>query len=327
MKTDSTETQTEHTIWNRLLILIISLALLTIGYLSVVQNSLATPEKLMVFLKESKVFNYTADIVKSEISDKLPQKIKDNIIESALITRFMDFVITADNIEKLAEPGLKIVYRSADTPTSIVDNRVVIDTTTYKSQASSYIAGLKLSEAINQPAQDVINSVPTQLTLLDTTKHPNSPLATLIKIRDSLHMVNTILVVAWWSIIITLLLTILINLRSLKRLCKTLAWGFGTAGIIIFVGSWLFPALISVFGPKSSDPVIGESTNGLINSIINTLFVSTRTFGILCLIVAVVSGLIYYFVPMQKVQDQLDTLLHKNPKMPARKNTATKSHH
>jgi hypothetical protein len=276
-----------------------------------VQNAFATSDKLLIFLKEAKAFNYTADIVKSEISDKLPQKIKDNVIESALISKFMDYVITPDNVEKLAGPGLKLVYKAADTPTSIVNNKIVIDTTTYKSQASSYIGGLKLADALAQPANELINSVPTQLTLVDNNKHPNNPLELLIKLRNGLRTVNTILVYTWWTLAITLLIILLLNLRNLKRLFKSITWSFAIPAVFIIVGSWLIPALISVFGPKSSDPVIGDSTNGLVNSIVTNLFSNTRTFGIVCLVIAIIAGLIYYFVPMQKVQDQLDTILNK----------------
>jgi hypothetical protein len=326
MKTDNTNSPAEHKGWNRLLILIVAISLLLIGYLTVVQNTFATSDKLLIFLKEAKAFNYTADIVKSEISDKLPQKTKDNIIQSALISKFMDYIITPDNVEKLAGPGLKLAYKAADTPTSIVNNKIVIDTTTYKSQASSYIGGLKLADALAQPANDLINSVPTQLTLVDNNKNPNNPLELLIKLRNGLHTVKTVLTYSWWTVVVAILVILVLNLRNLKRLFKSLTWGFAIPGVFIVVGSWLFPALISVFGPKSTDPVIGDSTNGLINSVITTLFTNTRTFGLVCLVIAIIAGLIYYFVPLQKVQDQIDSLLDKLHKKP-KSNHSHQTHH
>lgn len=320
MKEETTIAPAEHKGWNRLLILIVSIALLSIGYFTVIQNTFVSAEKLLVFLRGAKAFNYTADIIKAEISDKLPQKIKDNVIETALIGKFMDFVITPENIDKLAEPGLKIVYKAADTPTSVQNNKVIIDTATYKNQASSYISGLKLADAFSQPAQDLISSVPAQLTLVDATKNPNaSPLVMFLHIRDALRTVGTILLVSWWTVVIGLLIVLVLNLRNLKRMSKSLAWVFGIPAVIVVVGSWVFPVLIEVFAPKSSDPIIGESTNGLVNSIVTNLFAATRTFGFVCLILAIVFTLIHLFLPMQKIQAQLDGLLDKVHKKPTPK--------
>ena len=212
MKNETSPTPARHTGWNRLLIFVLALALLSIGYLSVVQNTFASAGSLQTFLRDAKAFNYTADIVQAEISDRLPQKIKDNVIEQALIAKFMDFVITPENVERLADPGIKILYKTANTPTSIINNKVVIDTTTYKAQASSYIASLKLPDAITQPGQDLVGSVPTQLTLVDITKHPNSPLALLIRMRNGLRTVHTILIVSWWVTVISLLVLVLLIL-------------------------------------------------------------------------------------------------------------------
>jgi len=330
MKNETSPTPARHTGWNRLLIFVLALALLSIGYLSVVQNTFASAGSLQTFLRDAKAFNYTADIVQAEISDRLPQKIKDNVIEQALIAKFMDFVITPENVERLADPGIKIIYKTANTPTSIINNKVVIDTTTYKTQASNYIASLKLPDAITQPGQDLVGSVPTQLTLVDITKHPNSPLALLIRMRNGLRTVHTILIVSWWVTVISLLVLVLLNLHNLQRLCKSLAWGFGIPAVVIIVGSWLFPVLIAILGPKSTDPIIGDSTNGLVNSLITNAFAATRNFGFICLVIAVITGLIYTFVPMHKTQAQLDATYSKVTKRyrPKRsRNAKTPTHH
>lgn len=311
MKTDNSPMPARHGGWNRLLVLIFSLALLCIGYLSVVQNTFASASSLQNFLRDAKAFNYTADIIQSEISDKLPQKIKDNVIEQALIAKFMDFVITPENVERLANPSIQIIYKTANTPTSIINNKVVIDTTTYKAQASSYIASLKLPDAITQPGLDLVGSVPTQLTLVDITKHPNSPLALLIRVRGGLRTIRTVLTVSWWVAAAALFLVLVLNLHNIKRLCKSLAWGFGVPAVVIVVGSWVFPVLIAVLGPKSTDPVIGESTNGLVNSLVTNAFAATRNFGFICLVIAIIAGLVYTFVPLHKPQAQLDAAYDK----------------
>ncbi len=317
MSNEKTPAAPEKTAKNRLLILVVTLALLVCAYLGQINNIFKSPENLNAFLQSAKTYSYTADIVKAEISDRLPQKIKDNFIQNALISKFMDFVITPDNVSKVAEPGLKVVYKVSQQPTEIVNNKVVVDTANYKSQASSYISGLKLSDVLNQSINELINSVPNQLTIVDLDKRPNSALAALIHARDYLKASHTAMVVSWWILALGLVLLLLINLRNFKRMFKSLSWGFGLAGGIIVIGSWVFPSLFSAFGPKSSDEVIGESLNGLINSIFYTYHSQLRNFGVVCLIIAVIAGLTYMFVPLQKFQDQVNAQLdklHKKPK-------------
>ncbi len=309
MKNESKTSPAKHRGWNRLVAVVITISLIVVCYGTALLNNFGTAAKLQNFLHESKSFSYTADIIKAEISDKLPPKIKNNVIELTLITKFMDYVITAENIEKLAQPGLRLTYKAANTPTSIQDNKVVIATATYKDQTISYINSLGLADALKEPAQSLINSVPQELTVIDNSKHPNNPIMVLIRMRDSLRFVDSMVNVLWWVIPIGFIIVLLLNLRNLRRLSKTLAWIFGTPAVVILLGSWLFPGLIGVFGARNNDPVIGEQVNGLINSASSYLFATTRNFGLVCLVLGVIFTLVYLFLPMQKIQHQLDSQL------------------
>lgn len=309
MKNESKTSPAKHSGWNRLVAVVITISLIIVCYGTALLNNFGTAAKLQNFLHESKSFSYTADIIKSEISDKLPPKVKNNVIELTLITKFMDYVITAENIEKLAQPGLRLTYKAANTPTSIQDNKVVIATATYKDQAISYINGLGLADALKEPAQSLINSVPQELTVIDNSKHPNNPIMILIRMRDSLRLVDNMVNVLWWVIPIGFIIVLLLNLRNLRRLSKTLAWIFGTPAVFVLLGSWIFPALIGVFGARNNDPVIGDQVNGLINNASSYLFATTRNFGLVCLVIGAIFTLVYIFLPMQKIQHQLDSQL------------------
>ncbi len=309
MKNESKVSPVKHSGWNRLSAAILIISLIVVCYGTALINNFATAAKLQNFLHESKAFNYTADIIKAEISEKLPQKIKNNVIELTLINKFMDYVITAENIEKLAQPGLRLTYKAADTPTTIQDNKVVIATATYKDQAISYINGLGLADALKEPAQSLVNSVPQELTIIDNSKHPNNPIMLLIRVRDTLRTVHTVVDVLWWVIPIGFIVVLLLNLRNLRRLSKTLAWIFGVPAVVVLLGSWLFPALIGVFGARNNDPIIGDQVNGLSNSASSYLFATTRNFGLVCLVLSAIFTLIYIFLPMQKIQHQLDSQL------------------
>ncbi len=309
MKNEAKTSPTKHSGWNRFIAIIVTISLILICYGTALINNFGTAAKLQNFLHESNSFSYTAEIIKAEISERLPQEIKKNVIQSALINKFMDYIITAENIEKLAQPGLRLTYKAADTPTSIQDNKVVIATATYKDQAIGYVNSLNLPDTLKSPAQSLVNSVPQELVLIDNSKHPNNPLMVLIRVRDSLRVVHNMVDILWWLIPVGFIVILLLNLRNLRRLSKTLAWVFGAPAVVVLLGSWIFPALISAFGARSTDPVIGEQVNGLINSAATYLFSTTRNFGIVCLVLSAIFAVIYIFLPMQKIQNQLDSQL------------------
>lgn len=292
-----------HNGWNRFLLITLTFLLVLCTYATVLRDNFLTAAKAYVFLKEAKVFVVTADIVKSEINAKLPESIKDNYIKNAVVAKLLDIVVTPENVAKVAEPGINAAYRLAKAPTDIENNKVVLDTSQYKTQASEYIPSLGLPKVITEAANDLIAAVPAELTLVDLEKRPNSLLATFIRIREMMKTINDIANVLWVITIINLLALVVVNLKSLGRLLHSLGWSFGVAGSLIVVGSYIFTPIIGAIVPQSTDPVIGNSMNTLVNNITAQYFVLTRGYGWLFIIIAAVACLAYWLVNTKRAKE------------------------
>lgn len=321
MKESTTKTPA-HNGWNRFLLILLTILLVVCTYATVLRDNFLTGAKAFVFLKEAKVFVTTAEIVKSEISAKLPDSIKNNYIKQAIANKLLDIIVTPENVAKVAEPGIDAAYKLAKAPTDIENNKVVLDTTQYKKQASEYIPGLQLPKVIIDEANDLINAVPNDLTIVDLQKRPNSVLATFIRIRDLMRTINDVTNVLWILTVVNLLALVLVNIKSMGRFLHSLGWSFGVAGSIIVVGSYILPPITTAVVPQSTDPVIGNAMNTLVSNITNQYFVLTRGYGWLLIIIAVFACLAYWLINTKRAKELLaggfdkfkQTLVGKSPK-------------
>lgn len=294
-----------HNGWNRFLLILLTILLVVCTYATVLRDNFLTGAKAFVFLKEAKVFVTTAEIVKSEINNKLPASIKDNYIKNAIVSKLLDIVVTPENVAKVAEPGINAAYKLAKAPTEIENNKVVLDTSQYKKQASEYIPGLQLPKVITEAANDLVNAVPDNLTIVDLQKRPNALLATFIRIRDVMRTINDITNVLWVLTVINLLALVIVNLKSLGRLLHSIGWSFGVAGSIIVVGSYIFPPITSSVIPQSTDPVIGNAMNTMVNNITYQYFALTRGYGWLLVVIAAFACLAYWLINTKRAKELL----------------------
>ena len=300
-----TTTKPAHSGWNKFLLILLTVLLVLGTYATVIRDNFLTGAKAFVFLKEAKVFVSTAEIVKSEINAKLPASIKDNFIKQALVGKILDIVVTPENVAKVAEPGINAAYKLAQAPTDIEGNKVVLDTSKYKQQASEYIPSLQLPKVVTDAANELVKSVPNDLTIVDLEKRPNSILATFIRIRDMMRTINDITNILWVLTLINLIALVVVNLKSIGRLLHSLGWSFGVAGSVVVVGSFIFPPIMSSVIPQSTDPVIGNAMNTMVNNIIYQYFVITRGYGWLLVVIAALACLAYWLINSKHAKELL----------------------
>lgn len=308
---EATVTKPAHSGWNKFLLILLTVLLVLCTYATVLRDNFLTGAKAFVFLKEAKVFVTTAEIVKSEINAKLPDSIKNNYIKQAIVSKLLDIIITPENVAKVAEPGINAAYKLAKAPTDIENNKVVLDTTQYKQQASEYIPGLQLPKVITDAANDLVNAVPNDLTIVDLEKRPNSILATFIRIRDLMRTINDVTNVLWVLTIINLIALVLVNIKSIGRLLHSFGWSFGVAGSIVVVGSYIFPPIATAVVPQSTDPIIGNAMNTMVSNIIYQYFVLTRGYGWLLVLIAVFACLAYWLINTKRAKELLSGGLDK----------------
>jgi len=278
---DSLKTKKSHSGWNRLVLVVLTITLVLVSFASVLRDNFTTGAKSYLFLKESRAFDNIAQIAKNEISDNLPDTIKNNFIKRAIITKIMEMIITPESVSKVAEPAIIKMYKVAGEATNLADKKIVFNTSAFKSQAEQYLPAVGLPQGLADTTSQFVKSVPDTITILDIDKKPNSPLAVLVKLQSAFKLISTVTNALWWVTAIAILGVLLLNIKNLSRLLKTYCLAFGISGAIILALSYGGPAISSSLLPES-DP-----TNALVNNLINNFCLLTKGYGWILLTIGV----------------------------------------
>ena len=237
------------------------------SFVVILRDNFISSSKAYLFLKESQAFENVTELAKDTVRNNLPDKVKNNFIEKALIEKIMEIVITPQNIAKIAEPGIKGLYNVSSKAADLADKNISFDTRQIKSQAQQYIPALGLPKAFVDASDEFVKSVPDEITILDVQKNPNSPLAIFVKLRNAYRTLNTLANILWILVVINILSIIAVNIKNLARMLKSYAWAFGSAGVASLILSFLSPQIASLFlgsGSNSTDQAIANLVNGLI---------------------------------------------------------------
>lgn len=302
--------QTEnHKVWNRVLLTLLSILLVATSFVVILRDNFISSSKAYLFLKESQAFENVTELAKDTVRNNLPEKVKNNFIEKALVEKIMEIVITPENISKIAEPGIKGLYQLSSKAASIADKNISFNTTAIKNQAQQYIPALGLPKAFVEASDDFVKSVPDEITILDVKKNPNSPLALFVKLRNTYRALNTVVNILWVVLVINILAIVLINLKALARMLKSFAWAFGSAGVASLILSYLSPQIASLFigsGSNSTDQAVANLANGLIQQ----YFKLMSSYGWLYIVIAGIATAGYYATSSKRGQ----ILLNEGPK-------------
>lgn len=295
---------------NIVIIFFITLATLCIGFFSIVNKNFKNVPSMLGFLENANVYNNVSNIVRLQIESRYPKAINNSIVLSGLADKLLDFIVTPQNVEKIAKPALNLSVKFAQAPTSIIDNNVVIATAKYKNQARDTISGFGLPKILMVNVNFLIDSIPAHLTIVNLDKHPNSILGIIIKLRTALKYSHKIEIISWIVLVITLLFTLGNNIHRIKDLLKTLWIGFGISGVLIII---LFLARGTLFGfllPNSSDPIT-LAQNKLVIDAVSYLLAQVKQIGVIFFGVAIISFVFYAFVKLDKVQSHINKVLRK----------------
>lgn len=302
--------QTEnHKVWNRVLLTLLSILLVATSFVVILRDNFISSSKAYLFLKESQAFENVTELAKDTVRNNLPEKVKNNFIEKALVEKIMEIVITPENISRIAEPGIKGLYQLSSKAASIADKNISFNTTAIKNQAQQYIPALGLPKAFVEASDDFVKSVPDEITILDVKKNPNSPLALFVKLRNTYRALNTVVNILWVVLVINILAIVLINLKALARMLKSFAWAFGSAGVASLILSYLSPQIASLFigsGSNSTDQAVANLANGLIQQ----YFKLMSSYGWLYIVIAGIATAGYYATSSKRGQ----ILLNEGPK-------------
>ena len=291
--------------FNFILIIITFLVLIFLSFFSVINRNFKTSDSMLAFLKEANVYSNISSIIKLDIQGSYPAVIKNNIVVNGLADKLLEAVVTPSLVERFAAPAVKLSVKFANSPTSIIDKKVVVATAKYKKQALQAIADFGLPKFVVVNAGLLVDSVPPYLTIVNNEKHPNNIFALIIKMRTILAYNKTALQVSWVAIIALILILVVHNLTSIKRLLLVLGITFGIAGSLIIILNLMLPTIMSMLIPSSLDPAI-TAQNKLITDAVATLVGQILRCSFIYVILAVISCLIWKFVNLARFQTRVD---------------------
>lgn len=265
----------------RLAILLLSISFLLLPYLAVTKSLLTNAENTINLLEKSKTFEYTAQIAKSEIQSRLPEKVKQNLIEQSIINRIMDVIITPKLIQNISEPAVKLAIKQLqqDPKLSLENQKIELDVAPYKQNLSNYVSSLGLPDGIKESANNFANSLPDKFAIVDVEKNPNSPLLILIKIRsiyNNILLANNIL---WVVLALSALSLIALLYKHLLRLSRLVARSLLIVGVLVMIFSYITPPALSLFIPNNLTESSGSEVAALINSLDAQYFAMTQVYG------------------------------------------------
>jgi hypothetical protein len=302
---DSLKTKKPHAGWNRVVLVILTTTLVLVSFATVLRDNFTTGAKSYLFLKESRAFDNIAQIAKNDISNNLPDNIKNNFIKRAIITKIMDIIITPENVSKVAEPAIIRLYKLSGEATKIADKQIVFDTTVFKSQAKDYLPAVGLPQGLADTTSDFVNSIPDTITILDVENNPNSPLAILVKLQSAFRAISTVTSALWLAVVVSILAALLLNVKNLRRLLKTYYLAFGISAGLVLGLSYGGPAITASLLPATTP------TNALVNNLVNNFCLMTQGYGWILLSIAAATLAISWLTKTTKAKQLIATAQQK----------------
>lgn len=293
------------------------LSIIAITYTQIFVRNFETPEATANFLRNSNTFYYISEIIKTRVRTNYTATLANNIVEGAIADRLLDLVVTPERVQTLLTPALRASSRIAQVPLEFSGQNLVLPTQQYTQQLSQTISSSQLPPPAIDAANNLIASVPSQITIVDAQKNPNSALLIINKLKVLMENARTILTISWIVLVISLLTLIFINLRTVKRLFNGLFWNFLISGIVIFLISYIGPAIADTTASLSADPITGVLKNEMIQNIISYYFSLTRDTSLILILLGIAFYLLYRFSKTDAIQQWVNTHLLSQTPQPA----------
>lgn len=265
---------------------------------------------MLSFLSKANVYQNVSAIVQLEIQSRYPAVVKDNIILLGVANKIVDVIVTPQLVEKVAQPALTLSVKFAQSPTEILNNKVVVETAQYKSQVKSTISELGLPELITVNVNYIIDSLPSQMTLVDLDNHPNSVFGIIIKARTLLQYNKAALSISWVVIILTAIAVIGTNLHNVRRIFEVAWVAFGIGAVVLLGIFFVLPSLLSLALANDSGSLLIVAQNKLVTDAVSYLLSQLKNIAVVYAVIGVVSFLLWRFLPFEKVQKHVNKTLH-----------------
>lgn len=295
---------------NIFLTCVLTITLIALTFFSIIHSNFKDVPSMLSFLERANVYNNASTLIKLEIQENYPATIRNNIILRGLTDELVKVIITPQLVAKVAKPALQASVAFAQSPTAIIDDKVVISTSPYKAQARQVVGDFGLPNIMTKTVGLLINALPSQLTLVDLQKRPNSVLGMIIKARTILAQNNAARVSSWVVLIGVLLVSIFYNLRHVKKLIESLIIiCLVSSGVFILL--WvLIPVIFGMILPAPLTSII-TAQNALVTDAVVFLVKQMMFVSLYYLALGIVLIVILKLVKFDRAQKKFDKLLHK----------------
>lgn len=280
----------------------------------------ASPESIQNHLSQSGLYADIANLVKFRVDQRLEERLQDRIVLRALSERLLDAVVTPEFIQEYSKPLFTVGQKIIEKDLELANNKVVVDTAKYKDRIENELAQRQIPELIVPYVENIVAAVPDKLQLVDLNERPNSILGYLTKAEVWYGRITATNTIAWFLAIASAILLIIINSDALRRLCKLLFPAYIIPGIIVFVGSFLFPYIVVL----NTDVQTNIYLNKLISNAVYYFFELTRNPSYILLVLGGIFFLLSRWSYMDNLQDKLDSLLNRSQPARKKKSKSTK---
>ncbi|MEI7690258.1 MAG: hypothetical protein WCI63_01390 [bacterium] len=242
-----------------LLVICQIIVLLLLVHMIILKGYLTNATKLQALFVEAKTYTYTAEIIKTEIESRLPERIQNNIVEKAIVTKALDYFITPKLVQNLSKKPVERVVKSLNKKgnTEIVNDKVVIDTSKYKDLINARLNGWGLSKDLNTLAKDTVASIPAQISVVDLEKNPNSGIGYLVKARTYINQLGNLIVAMSILLAIFVAGVLYVNRKNLLIALRASGWVLGISGglmvLLSYFGSPAISSTMAVINPTTAE--------------------------------------------------------------------------
>ncbi|MDD5693105.1 MAG: hypothetical protein WC437_02310 [Patescibacteria group bacterium] len=280
--------------------------ILLLSYALVLHGFVTSAAKVDTLLVEAKTYYYTAEIIKSEIEHRLPEKIQNSVVGEAIIAKALDYFVTPKLVQNISKKPIErlITAINKEGNAGITNDKVVIDMANYKSQITQSISGWQLPPGLNNLATESVDSIPSQITIADLEKNPNSFVGYLVKTRAYINKLSNIIMVLVIILIVLITSTFAVNRNRLRKAFQALGWVLGISGILITLLSYLGPIILNSFIYIDNQSTVAALYNNMILKI-EIYYVSIPgPMGILFILL----GIVIYLTTSPNFIDQIKYL-------------------
>jgi len=309
--------KTRYTGLNIFFVVLFALSTFVLMYTLLIKSIFTSIDTLNANLANANVYTHLSTMIKQEVVARIPQN-QHAVITNAITVGVVNALVTPELIEQISKPTLTIAVNWIAKPATIQNNKIVVDTTQYKQQVTQFVQQKDIPQFLAPVGQQLQKAIPNQIEIMDLNKHPHGIIPAIVRAKVFYQHINTLNTVAVWTSILSFIALIVVNLRSIKRLLKSLAIGFATVSVIVLILSFLIPyGILPLFHVTNIDPVIQDEFNVMMQDIAIYLFAATRIPAVWMLVGSGALFFLYRWSYVARLQMNIDKAFftsHTTPK-------------